>query len=321
MPGKKGRQEIPVDVKLAIVRRYRNGESLRSLEIETGYQRVQIRNWAKQEANLSTLKNKKSRKRLSGSGPKPSFPEIEQQLLTWFQAKRDQKHQVSYESLAKQAKEIASELNVPVERFPCSKKWVQNFCRRHSIGSRRVTHRGQQDNRADTEIKKVAEHFLESVQQKTAGYSADKVFNMDETPCYFDMASDQTLHFKGDKNVDGTDTGHQKSRFTVVLCCSAEGKMVRALIIFKGLKNVPKLNLPAEIEVAVSLGGSMNGPLMDKWIRSCFAKRGRYFANTKSILFMDSYGTHKKLICFFYMLITHHTTIFLIIQQWLEPLI
>ncbi len=40
MLGKRGRQEIPVEVKLAVVRRYRNGESLRSLEIETGYERV-----------------------------------------------------------------------------------------------------------------------------------------------------------------------------------------------------------------------------------------------------------------------------------------
>ncbi len=63
---------------------------------------------------------------------------------------------------------------------------------------------------------------------------------MDETPCYFDMASDKTLHFKGDKNVEGVDTGNQKSRFTVVLCSSASGFFVKSMIIFKGLKKVPK---------------------------------------------------------------------------------
>ena len=93
---------------------------------------------------------------------------------------------------------------------------------------------------------------------------------MDETPCYFDMASDQTLHFKGANNVDGVDTGHRKSRFTVVLCCSGDGRMIKTLIIFKGLKNVPKLNLPSSIEVTVSMGGSMNTGIMLKWVRSCF---------------------------------------------------
>ncbi len=46
MLGKRGTQEIPPEVKLVVERRYRNGKSLRSLEIEMGYQRVQIRNWA-----------------------------------------------------------------------------------------------------------------------------------------------------------------------------------------------------------------------------------------------------------------------------------
>ena len=90
---------------------------------------------------------------------------------------------------------------------------------------------------------------------------------MDKTSCYFDFASDQKLHFKGDKNVDGIDTGHRKSHFTVRLCCCANGQMVKTLIVFKGLKNVPKLNLPADVEVTVSMDGSMNTCLMlIKWI-------------------------------------------------------
>ena len=33
---------------------------------------------------------------------------------------------------------------------------------------------------------------------------------------------------------------------------------------------------------------------MLKWIRSCFTKRGPFFANTPSLLYMDSYGIHLK---------------------------
>ena len=58
-------------------------------------------------------------------------------------------------------------------------------------------------------------------------------YNMDETPCYFDMASDQPVHFDCDINVDDIDTGHRKSRFTVTLCCCAYESMVRNLIVFK----------------------------------------------------------------------------------------
>ena len=38
----------------------------------------------------------------------------------------------------------------------------------------------------------------------------------------------------------------------------------------------------------------MNTGLMLKWIRSCFTKRGPFFANTPSLLYMDSCGTHLK---------------------------
>ena len=70
--------------------------------------------------------------------------------------------------------------------------------------------------------------------------------------------------------------------------------MVKTLITFKGLKNVPKLNLPSDVEVAVSMGGSMNVSLMLIWIRTCFTQRGPFLARTPSILYMDSYGSHIK---------------------------
>ena len=134
--------------------------------------------------------------------------------------------------------------------------------------------------------------FLLVLLHSTVGYNLMQIYNMDETPCYFEMASDQTLHFKGDKNVDGIDSGHKKSRFSVTLCCCADGRTVKTLIVFKGLKNVSKLNLPADAEVTVSMGGSMNTCLMMKWIRSCFTQREPFLARIPSILYMDSYGSH-----------------------------
>ena len=112
----------------------------------------------------------------------------------------------------------------------------------------------------------VVSDFLVSSAQSMVGYNLMQIYNMDKTPCYFDMASDQALHFKDNKNVDGIDTDHRNLRFTVTLCCCADGQMVKTLIVFKGLKNVPKLNLQADVEVTVSMGGSMNTCLMLKWI-------------------------------------------------------
>ena len=171
----------------------------------------------------------------------------------WFRDEREQKHQVNYTRQRKKAQEIAAELQII--NFVGSNNWIFNFCRRHNIGNRRITHQGQlQEGRAAVEKYQIVNNFLVGSAQSTVGYNLMQIYNMDETPCYFDMASDLTLHVKGDKNVDGVDTGHRKSRFSVTLCCCADGRMVKTLIIFKGLKNAPKLNLPSDVEVAVSMG-------------------------------------------------------------------
>ena len=267
-------RDIPVETKLEIVKRYKSGEYLYQLEKETGFQRKQIKYWAKKEDSYIFISKKQKRKRISGSGPKAKFEEVEKHLFVWFRDEREHKHQVNYTRLREKAQEIAEEFQIV--DFVGSNKWIFNFCRRHHIGNRRITHQGQQDGRTAMEKHQVVSDFLVSSAQSTVGYNLMQIYNMYETSCYFDMASDQTLHFKGDKNIDGIDTSHRKLRFTVTLCCCADGRMVKTLIVFKGLKNVPKLNLPADVEVTVSMGGSMNTCLMLKWIRSCFTQRGPF---------------------------------------------
>ncbi len=121
-----------------------------------------------------------------------------------------------------------------------------------------------------TEIHRIAHLLLRGIELLwillyivfKAGYTLNQVHFLDATPRYFGMASDQTLHFKGEKFLDGKNTGHQKSRFIVILRCSADGRMVTTLVVFKGLNNVPRLNLSPNIEVSLSMGRSMNVGLM-----------------------------------------------------------
>lgn len=201
---------------------------------------------------------------------------------------------VSYRNLREEARKIADELGISSEEFLISDKWIFGFCKRHHLGTRRYTHRGQADKRSMKESATAVIKHLEDLPVHTGGFDQDKIFNMDETPCFFDMAGDSTIHFKGEKNVDGVDTGHRKSRFTTVIAASASGRMLKALIILKGLKKTPELKLPKNIIVTVAPKGSMNSELMQSWLKSCFSSRGPYFAQTKSLLLMDSYGSHRK---------------------------
>ena len=103
------RRDIPVETKLAIVKRYKSGEYLYQLEKETGFQRKQIKYWAKNEGSYISINKKQKRKRISGSGPKAKFEEVEKHLFVWFRDKRVHKHQVNFTRLREKAQEIAEE--------------------------------------------------------------------------------------------------------------------------------------------------------------------------------------------------------------------
>ena len=64
---------------------------------------------------------------------------------------------------------------------------------------------------------------------------------MDETPVYFDMAGGVTHSIRGSKDVLQNSTGHDKTRFTVVLAISATGAKLPLMLRLKNLKKVPAL--------------------------------------------------------------------------------
>lgn len=64
-----------------------------------------------------------------------------------------------------------------------------------------------------------------------------------------------TLRTLGDKIIHAHHTGHQKNRFAVVLSSVADGRMLKGLIIWKGLKKLPKmLDLPDNMGHCVAPG-------------------------------------------------------------------
>ena len=56
---------------------------------------------------------------------------------------------------------------------------------------------------------------------------------MDETPVYMDMLPRNSANKKGEKQVIMKSTGHEKSRYTVVLAVMADGTKLPPMIIFK----------------------------------------------------------------------------------------
>jgi hypothetical protein len=63
---------------------------------------------------------------------------------------------------------------------------------------------------------------------------------MDETLMNFDMINNRTMETKGAKIVQVRSIGHEKTRFTVVLTCMADGTKLKPMVIFMW-KTAPKI--------------------------------------------------------------------------------
>ena len=109
------------------------------------------------------------------------------------------------------------------------------------------------------------------------------------------MLSSSTIDFVENKNVDASYCGVTKARFTAVLCIRVSGRVLKTMIIFKRLKNMPKVNVTKEIYLTVSNKGSMTCKLMQLWTDNVFGQRSAdLFHMQKLVLLMNECLAHKK---------------------------
>jgi hypothetical protein len=71
------------------------------------------------------------------------------------------------------------------------------------------------------------------------------------------LPSNTTINQKGAKMVSIRTTGHERSSFTVILACMADGTKLPAVCIFK-LKNVLKETFPHGIYIRANEKGWVN---------------------------------------------------------------
>ena len=114
---------------------------------------------------------------------------------------------------------------------------------------------------------------------------------MDETPVWFDMPSARTVNTRGEKSVSITRTGHEKSRFTVVLSCLADGTKVKPMIIFKR-KTKPKEKFPPGVVVHHHPKGWMDTDGMKLWIQKVSSLRPGGLLRQRSFHVWDAFQAH-----------------------------
>lgn len=248
---------------------------------------VCIRRW-RQQRNLLSEANKQ---RKAFRGPKKGrFPEIEDALCDYVNLLRSRANPVTAEMLQIKAHELAREKGVPRTSFKASRGWITRFMRRKNFSLRRRTTIAQKLP-ADYEEKLIRfqRHVIKLRQEKN--YFLGQIGNADETPVYFDMPSAATIAVKGSKSVPVRSCGQEKSRVTVMLAITADGRKLPPYVILKR-KTVPKEDFPKSVVVRAQEKGWMTEELTMDWLKTVWMRRPGALFNQPSMLVLDAFKGH-----------------------------
>ncbi|GBB86314.1 hypothetical protein RclHR1_12730011 [Rhizophagus clarus] len=225
--------------------------------------------WVKaSESWTSEIKNNTMR---VGSGRKAYFPEAEAKLYNWVIVQRKKALAVTFVTVRLQMFEILREPDMVAlygelaNNFMATFRWLTAFMKRHNLALRRRTRISQ---KLPEQLEESLESFYRFVIRLRIKNSIEmcNIFNMDETPVWFDMAGNFTINQKGEKTVHIRGTGNENNRFTVVLTCAADGTKLPPICIFKG-KQMPRgEKAPPGVIVWFQESGWMNADLMKHYV-------------------------------------------------------
>ena len=115
---------------------------------------------------------------------------------------------------------------------------------------------------------------------------------MDEVPLTFDGPSNKKVDVTGAKTIMIKTSRNEKTHYTVVLACCADGTKLPPLLIFKR-KTLPKDIIAHGIYVHVHSKGWMDGEGMEQlWLEKVWSKHPGGLLKKPSSLVCDQFKAH-----------------------------
>ena len=218
----------------------------------------------------------------------PSRTDVDEALYIWFSAARAQSVPLSGEMLKAKAEDLASELE-PGVPWSCSNGWLSRWKKRHSITFRAIC-----GENASVDLSVCAEWKELTLKPILQRYSAENIFNADETGLYWRLLPDKTHAVKGETCSGGKKS---KERVTLLVCTNMTGTQKRPLLVigkfqrprcFSGVANLPT-------EYKGNKNAWMTSVVFEEWLRKWdneLTIQGR-----KIVLFVDNCSAHPHISC------------------------
>ncbi|MCG7877729.1 MAG: hypothetical protein N0C90_15530 [Candidatus Thiodiazotropha endolucinida] len=144
---------------------------------------------------------------------------------------------------------------------------------------------------SDVDNKVQSFHSFVINERKKVEFDLSQIGNMDETPMFFDMPGNRTVDVKGATTVSVKTMGGEKSHFTVILSCMADGTKLRPAVVFKR-KTMPKEKIPSDLLVMVQPKGWVDEPILMEWLEKVWFRRPGALLNPNSLLVWDMFRVH-----------------------------
>lgn len=247
-----------------------------------------VRRWRKEkEALFSCAATRKAFR-----GPRKGvFPELESSLTDFITERRRNCLTVTTEIVQVKARELARARGIPTCEFKASRGWVQRYMKRAGFSLRRRTSVAQKLPQDYEEKLCSFQRYVINLRKKY-DFLLGQIGNADETPIFFDMPSNHTITKKGDRQVTIRTTGNEKSRITVMLACTADGRKLPPYVVLKR-KTLPKNEIfPRGVIVRCQEKGWMTEELMVDWIRTVWCRRPGALLSRKAMLVLDAFRGH-----------------------------
>ena len=116
--------------------------------------------------------------------------------------------------------------------FAGTTSWCERFMRRNGLCMHTKTTIAQKLPH-EYERKIIEFHKYVINMTKKLCFEIGQLGNMDKVHLMFDVPSNKTVDVKGAKTIVIKTSGNEKTRYTVVLACSADGTKLPPLLIFK----------------------------------------------------------------------------------------
>lgn len=224
-------------------------------------------------------------------------PQLDKSLIAWFSQERDKGNPITGDLILEKAKILYEKIHkgkLSCKSFNPTCGFLNRFKERHGI--RVLTMKGEILSSDITS----AENFLEVFHTKIKGYTAEQIFNCDETGLYWKAIPNKTMASVNEKNASGFKIS--KERVSILFCANASGSL-KLLPLLIGKSQHPRILKNVEMKLPVVHKSNpscwMTGTIFQEWFYHQFVPSVKEHLKKqnqpiKAILLLDNAPVHVK---------------------------